>query len=138
VTFVVDTSVLVPALVDDGAQGAAARAALDVDGRRVIAPALLDSEVAHSLRGLVRGGKLPEPVAATAIDILADMPIHRMDAVPLLRRIWELRDNVSAYDATYVALAEVFGATLLTADRRLTEATGPRCKFELVDCADRR
>lgn len=137
-SIVVDTSVVVPALVDESPTGDIARTALDRGDERLIAPALLDSEVVHALRGRVLGGKLREPLAASALEILAGLPIHRMDAVPLLRRIWELRHNLSANDATYVAMAEVFGSTLLTADRRLAEATGPRCAVEVVDCADRR
>ncbi|MBA2437334.1 MAG: type II toxin-antitoxin system VapC family toxin, partial [Acidimicrobiia bacterium] len=66
---------------------------------------------------------------------LADLESLRLERVPhrrMLRRCWELRDNVTVYDAAYVALAEHLGVTLVTADRRLTEAPGPRCEVELI------
>ena len=129
-TLVADTSVVLPALVDGGAAGEAARAALS--GDELIAPALLDVEVAAALRGRVLGGKLLGEAAEGALTALAALPITRFDAVPLLRRIWELRHNLTAYDATYVALAEAFGAGLVTADERLAKSTGPRCAVRLV------
>lgn len=135
-TFVVDTSVVLPALVDGGRAGDMARSALEVAPEPLIAPALLDTEVAHALRGRVRGGKLDESLAAAALVDLAELPIERFEAVPLLGRIWELRHNLTAYDATYVALAEVFGATLITADEKLVKADGPRCPFLHVTAAN--
>jgi predicted nucleic acid-binding protein len=130
VTLVADTFVVLPALVDGGAAGEAARAALS--GDELIAPALLDVEVAAALRGRVLGGKLLGEAAEGALTALAALPITRFDAVPLLRRIWELRHNLTAYDATYVALAEAIGAGLVTADERLAKSTGPRCAVRLV------
>jgi predicted nucleic acid-binding protein len=131
---VLDTSVVVPALVDSGPAGAVARAALS-GYRELIAPALLDTEVAHVLRGRVRGGKLPEELARAALTDLAVLPVERFHAFPLLGRIWELRDNVTAYDATYVALAELFDAELVTADAALAAAAGPRCLFRVLTSA---
>jgi predicted nucleic acid-binding protein len=126
-----DTSVVVPALLDGGVAGEVARTALSF-GDVLVAPALLDIEVAHVLRGRVRGGKLDPELAGAALTDLARLPIQRFDAVPLLGRIWELRDNVTAYDATYVALAELFDAALITADSALVGAGGPRCRFRLI------
>jgi predicted nucleic acid-binding protein len=130
VIVVADASVVVPALVDGGSSGDAARAALSATD--LLAPALLDVEVVHVLRGRVRAGKLVAALASHALDRLAELPIERYDAVPLLSRMWELRDNLTAYDASYVALAEVFEATLVTADLRQVEASGPRCAFRHV------
>lgn len=129
-TLVVDTSVMLPALVDGGPSGDAARAALSDD--QLIAPALLDVETAAALRGRVLGGKLHRTAAESALHVLAGLPVRRFDAVPLLPRIWELRSSLTAYDATYVALAETFDADLVTADERLVKSSGPRCGFRLV------
>ncbi len=129
-TRIPDASVMMAALVDSGTSGAASRLALA--GEDLIAPALLDTEVTHALRGRVAGGKLDHQVARRALLDLAALPIERFDAVPLLTRMWELRNNLTAYDATYVALAEAFDATLVTADLRLVKATGPRCRFDHV------
>jgi predicted nucleic acid-binding protein len=130
VTLVADTSVVLPALVDSGSSGDEARSALS--GDELFAPALLDVEVAAALRGRVLGGKLSAAVAEGALRDLADLPIRRFDAVPLLGRVWQLRHNLTAYDATYVALAEVFHAELVTADECLARSSGPRCSFRLV------
>jgi predicted nucleic acid-binding protein len=129
-TFVADTSVVVPALVDAGSAGDAARSALSVAD--LIAPTLLDVEVLHALRGRVLGGKLRRETAEGAIRDLRRMPLDRYDVLPLLDRVWALRDNLTAYDATYVALAERFDATLITADERLVKSSGPHCEFSLV------
>ena len=63
---------------------------------------------------------------------LAGFPLRRMPIAPLLQRIWELRDNLTAQDAAYVALAEGLDATLMTCDGRLARATGPRCPMDLI------
>ena len=91
-----------------------------VDGQPA-APHLLDSEVAHVLRRHVLGGLLSEGRAAEALSDLGDLPLDRYPARPLLPRIWELRHNLSGYDATYVALAELLPAPLVTVDRRLLD-----------------
>lgn len=97
-----------------------------------LAPHLLDLEVASALRGLVRRGALAEAVAHSALRHLAVLPVTRCDHRPLLSRCWELRDNLTVYDAAYVALAEAIGATLLTSDQRLAHATGIDCEVELL------
>ncbi len=67
-----------------------------------------------------------------ALTDLADLPMARVSHRPLLRRCWELRDNLTVYDAAYVALAESLDATLVTADARLARAPGVRCAVELL------
>lgn len=96
------------------------------------APHLLDTEVAHVLRRHVRGGHLEEGRAAEALGDLALLPLRRYPALWLLPRIWELRHNVSAYDATYLALAEALDAPLVTSERRLLEvpASASRATIE--------
>jgi predicted nucleic acid-binding protein len=96
------------------------------------APELLDLEVAQVLRRLVREGTLPTSRAAAAIQDLLDLRITRYPHSLLLPRIWQLRHNLSAYDAAYVVLAEKLGATLLTRDARLASAAGHTAPIEVV------
>lgn len=91
------------------------------DGGQPAAPHLLDTEVVHVLRKHVLGGRLDEGRAAEAVADLDALPLDRYAARPLLARIWELRQNLSAYDATYVALAEALDAVLITSERRLLD-----------------
>lgn len=128
--LVIDASVLAVALLDDHQDGDAARARLR--GEQLAAPALIDLEVTSVWRGLARAGHLDPRRAGFALDDLRDLPIHRVEHTPLLARCWELRDNLTIYDAAYVALAEALQTTLLTGDRRLARATGPRCTFEVI------
>ena len=88
------------------------------------APHLMDIEVTQAMRRYARGDQVSTEVANNAVSLLAAFPIRRYEHVPLLSRIWGLRHNLTAYDATYVALAEALGATLLTRDRRLAAAPG--------------
>jgi predicted nucleic acid-binding protein len=101
---VVDASVIAPALTDEDALGDRLRERLERE--RLAAPAFIDLEVVSIWRGYSRAGRLSARRADAAIDDLADLPLERAPHGPLLRRIWDLRDNVSAYDAAYVALAE--------------------------------
>jgi predicted nucleic acid-binding protein len=100
-------------------------------GDALFAPAHLDAEVVSALRGLSRSRPTLGAAVPAALDHLAGFPIRRMGLAPLLHRMWELRDNVTAYDAAYVALAERLGSPLLTCDSKLAAASGPRCRFEL-------
>jgi predicted nucleic acid-binding protein len=127
--LVVDASVLVVALADDGTDGDQARARLR--GERLAAPELLDVEVASVLRRQVRLGATAPRRADLALADLAAAPLARAPHQPLLGRCWELRDNLTIYDATYVSLAEALGVALLTGDARLARATGPRCHIEV-------
>ena len=96
------------------------------------APELLDLEVAQVLRRLVREGMLSASRAEGAIQDLLDMRITRYPHSVLLSRIWQLRHNLSAYDAAYVVLAEKLGATLVTRDARLASAAGHAASVEVV------
>jgi len=97
------------------------------------APHLLDSEVTHVLRGLVLRGVLTDEQAVVAMGGFAELAIVRYPADWLRPRMWALRHNLSAYDATYVALAEMTAATsLLTTDVRLANASGVRCAVRLL------
>jgi predicted nucleic acid-binding protein len=122
-----DTSSVVEFLV--GADATAEEIRALVTGQTLAAPHAIDLECASSLRGLVKGRKLPADEAERALDLLAKMNIRRYGHVPLLPRIWQLRDNMWPYDAAYVALAESLQAQLLTIDAKLEKAPGIRCQI---------
>ncbi len=96
------------------------------------APAHLDAEVVSALRGLAISNPTLRAAVPAVLRHLAGFLIRRMALAPLLRRIWELRDNVSAYGAAYVAVAERIEGSLVTCDTKLAATTGPRCQFELI------
>jgi predicted nucleic acid-binding protein len=96
------------------------------------APHLVDVEVSQGLRRLVRSGEVSPGRAADAIADLVDLDIHRHAHVDLLARAWALRENVTAYDAMYVALAEALEATLVTCDGGLAKAPARRARVEVV------
>lgn len=102
-------------------------------GRGLNVPHLADLEVAQALRRFVREGALDQRTAETALADFGALDIDRHAHEPVLARIWQLRENLTAYDAAYVALAEVLGAVLLTADARLARAPGIACDVELVE-----
>lgn len=124
--IVVDTSAAIAALLGRDA----ARSALA--GRRLLAPHVIDAEIAHALRGLALGGKVTEPEASRVLGVWRAMAVDRLPMAGLLPRVWELRANLSAYDAFFVAAAEVHRVPLVTADRRLASAPGIRCTIELI------
>jgi predicted nucleic acid-binding protein len=128
--LVVDASVIAVALADDGADGDRARARLR--GESLAAPELVDLEVASVLRGQLRAGTLNRRRAELALTDLEAMPMQRAPHRPLLVRCWQLRENLTVYDAAYVALAEALDAVLLTGDRRLATAPGPQCRIEVI------
>jgi predicted nucleic acid-binding protein len=127
---VVDASVLVEYVID-GIHGHAAREALGA-GEELWAPYLVDAEVGHAIRGHVRSGQLQPETASAALDEFADLRVRRMAHRPFLARAFELRDNLSFYDALYVALAEELEMRLVTFDRRLALAPGLRTTVELL------
>ncbi|WP_448641682.1 type II toxin-antitoxin system VapC family toxin [Geodermatophilus sp. URMC 63] len=128
--IVADASVLVPALVDDGGSGALARERLL--GSDVHVPALADVEVLSVVRRAVLAGRLPVRRGAEAVQDWSELTVERYPHLPLLARAWELRDSVSAYDAQYVALAELLEVPLVTGDGRLARAPGLRCTVDLL------
>lgn len=124
--IVVDASAAVSGLLRAGA----ARDRLSADALH--APHLLDTEVVDALRKLVLRRSITNAVGGRAVVAWAQIGLRRHPTVGMLERIWELRHNVSAYDAAYVALAETLDCGLVTADQRLATATGPRCTIEIV------
>ena len=126
--LVVDASVIAPAVADAGADGAAFRQRLR--GEMIAVPDLLGVEVVSVLRRQVAASLITPAQASAARDDLLDLPLSVFPTGPFLRRAWQLRENLTAYDACYVALAEALDCTLLTADARLTNAPGARCSFE--------
>lgn len=101
-----------------------------VNEKTLHAPQLLDLEVTQVLRRALRRGALKEPVAAARLADLQLLPLTRYAHTPFLERIWELRVNLTAYDAAYVALAEALGAPLITTDKPLSRAPGLRAEIE--------
>lgn len=128
--IVVDASVLLPALADDGITGEKVRARLVED--ELAAPELIDLEILSVLRRLVAADRLRLLRARQAVAALESLPLARHPHRPLLRGVWALRDNVTAYDAAYVALAAALDATLLTADVRLAGAPRLPCQIEVL------
>lgn len=126
----VDASVIAASLTDATETGDAVRKRLR--NETITAPALMDLEVASVIRKGVRTGRLEARAARRAIDELQALPWQVVSHGPLLNRVWELRENVTAYDASYVAVAEIRGVPLLTLDSRLARSTGPQCEFEVL------
>jgi predicted nucleic acid-binding protein len=124
--IVVDASAALSAILNAGP----ARDALGAE--QLHAPHLIDSEVASGLRRRVAAAQLSAAAGWTALDTWRRLGMTRYPAYVMLDRVWELRDNVSSYDATYVALAELLDCSLLTADSRLGRAPGMRCPILLV------
>lgn len=128
--IVIDASVLVTALVDDGQDGRSVRTRLL--GVELTAPSHVDIEFLHALRGLVRSEQTAPERADRAIAHLVRTPMRRFELSVVAFRTWQLRDNLTPYDAAYVALAEMLSAPLVTSDARLARSTGPRCVIELI------
>lgn len=124
--IVVDASAAVLGLLNDG------------DSRRYLAeepfacPHLVDAEIVHALRARVRCGDVDAADAERALRVWTRLGLRRLPVVGLLERVWELRENLSAYDATYVAVAETLDVPLLTADARLARAPGATCPITVV------
>lgn len=130
--IVVDASVAVELLLGGNAAGALAERLLRPD-RTLHAPHLIDVEATHAIRRRVMGGSLPERRGREAVRDLRLLPLHRYPHDLLLDRIWELRDNLTPYDAAYAALAEVLDAPLWTCDRGLARSSGHDARTEWVD-----
>lgn len=100
-------------------------------GGEVVAPHLLDVEFLHTLRRLVRHGDITADRASDARLDFAAMSVTRYPHAPLADAIWELRDNLTVYDAAFVSLAEALGVPLITCDAKLASAAGDRVQIEL-------
>lgn len=126
-TLVVDASFVVAALVDGGPVGSWADELLGTDD--LVAPHLMPVEVANILRRAALAGEISEDSASMAHADLLAMGVELFPYGFLAERVWDLRHDVTAYDAWYVALAEGLDAKLATLDVRLSLASGPRCTF---------
>ncbi|WP_017600562.1 type II toxin-antitoxin system VapC family toxin [Nocardiopsis lucentensis] len=130
--IVIDHSALVEMLTAVGPVGSAVADRVAEDDI-LCAPYLLDTEVMSALLGMARGGKITPDQADAAMLAYGRLPIDRYDALPLWPRVRVLRANLSAYDATYVALAEALGGTLVTSDARIARSGAARCPIEVFD-----
>ncbi|CAN5840176.1 type II toxin-antitoxin system ribonuclease VapC1 [soil metagenome] len=126
-TLVVDASLVVAALVDSGPTGTWADVVLEAES--LAAPHLMLAKAANVLRRAQLAGELSSDLASIAHADLMQLRVELFDYEPFSRRIWELRHNLSVYDAWHVALAETLAAPLATLDNRLVGAAGPRCSF---------
>lgn len=129
--IVADASVLANVVGDDGPDGAQVRRLLVSDGPAAM-PDLADIETMAVLRKRWIGKTITTQRFEMAVGYLAALPFRRYPAHPFLHRIHELRFNVTAYDAVYVALAEALGCELVTADARLGRASGAWCAIRVV------
>ena len=129
--IVADASLLVEVLLQTPV-GAVGRERLLASGDTVHAPHLIDVEVTQALRRHARRGQITSDQAGRAIANLRRFPMARYGHEILLDRIWELRHNLTAYDACYVALAEALDATLVTCDGSLAQAPGHRVRIEVI------
>jgi predicted nucleic acid-binding protein len=129
--IVVDASAVVELLLGTAAGHDVARR-LEASDFLPSAPQLLDAEVAQALRRFARRGEIGPQRGGEALADLALFPLRRYPYHFLLSRMWELCDNLTAYDAAYVALAEALDATLLTRDGRIEKAPGHRARVEVV------
>lgn len=127
--MVLDASVVVAALVDNGPAGRWAERLL-ISGP-LAAPQLLPAEVANVLRRSALAGRISADAASLAHADLGELRVDLFPYWPFAERVWELRANVTAYDAWYVALAEYLGCPLATLDTRLANSAGAKCEFIL-------
>ncbi len=131
---VVDASVLVAARVDSGHDGSWARLAISLPS--LAAPEIALVEATNVLRRLELSGTLSSTEATSSQRALLQLGLKLYRFVPFAGRVWELRTNVTVYDAWYVALAEALEWPLVTLDRRLSRAPGLRCEVLVPDAAD--
>jgi predicted nucleic acid-binding protein len=127
--YVLDASAAVTALTEPGSPAADL---LGTDDAVFQVPSIFEAEVLSALRGLVHGRKFDPAAAADLIVDLMVLPVDRWHMSPLLPRMWELRDNLTPYDAAYVALAELTAAVLITGDERIAAAPGTRCEIHII------
>ena len=129
--IIVDASAMLEFLLQTDL-GTRVEARLFRDRDELHAPHLVDVEVLQALRRLVRMGEVSPGRAEEVIADLSDLDLHRHAHLDLLARAWKLRDNVSAYDAVYIALAEAMEAALVTCDGPLAKAPSNRVRIELI------
>jgi predicted nucleic acid-binding protein len=129
--IVVDASAVIEVLLNTDAGETVADRLLN-PSETVAAPHLLDVEVLQVLRRYTLAGNLDAERGQQAVEDLRDLPIARYPHEPFVQRIWEMRHNVTAYDAAYIALAEALDCALLTRDERLAAAPGHDATIELV------
>lgn len=128
-SVVLDTSVVVDALIDLGPRGAVARQVVELGGA---VPDVSIGETFSAIRRYFLAGRLAESTFAAAVDLLAAMPVDVHATQELLPRMAELSHSVSAFDSAPIALAERLGAPLVTLDAKLAGARGPRCEIRLL------
>ncbi|GIF77381.1 type II toxin-antitoxin system VapC family toxin [Asanoa siamensis] len=131
--LVIDASATVALLADDGPAGRWVATA--VAGARLAAPELMPFEAANILRRHALAGLLDATAAGLAHADLVDLPVDLYPYRGLHERAWELRGNLTVYDASYVALAELLSASLVTLDGRIARASGPKCPIAAYDPA---
>jgi predicted nucleic acid-binding protein len=129
--IVLDASAVVELLLDTPA-GRRVAARIEDPGLGIHAPHLLDVEATSALRRLERDGAIETDEAEAALDDLRALDLQRHSHEPLLDQIWALRRNLSACDATYVALADAMDATLVTCDAKLARASRSSGRIEMV------
>ena len=129
-TLVVDASVLVAALTDTGSDGTWAEEFLA--SGPLVAPHLVLAETTNILRRLRAAVMLTSDDAEAAFRDLLDLPLGLQPFEPFADRVWQLKDNVTSYDAWYVAIAETFALPVATLDRRLARASGVRCEVRTI------
>ena len=126
-TAVIDASVLTAALVDSGPEGRWSEAVIGAGA--LIAPELIMVETANVLRRLEAGRDISTLEATSAHRDLLRLDLELFPYAPFAERVWELRNNLTSYDAWYVALSEAFAYPLATLDLKLSRASGVKCKF---------
>jgi predicted nucleic acid-binding protein len=131
VVIVLDASALIELILATPAGKSVATQIADPE-ESLHTPHLSDVEVGQVLRRYVRDGDINAETAATALDDLRALDLQRHAHEPFLKRVWELRQNLTAYDAVYVALAELLDGALLTGDARLSRAPGMTCEVEVI------
>jgi predicted nucleic acid-binding protein len=129
--LVLDASAALAAFLGTGVNSAFIRVRIEAPGESLHAPHLLDVEMLHALRGLVLRGDVSRARSEEVREDFASLRWSRYSHVAFLDRIWELKDNLTAYDAAYVALAETLSAPLITTDARLARASGIRAEVEV-------
>jgi predicted nucleic acid-binding protein len=129
--IVLDASAVVAVLVGPGPVAERVREKIESPGESLHVPHVMDLEVLHALRRQALGGALSPERSAEALRDLANILFVRYPHISLVDRIWELRNNLTAYDAAYVSLAEALDAPLITMDAKLAQAPGIRATVEL-------